>query len=141
MALTSVNFQSPPEFIKYVDQAIMEVKSNLGAHMKKVEEIRGRYDKIKKRHDTLKKLMGGKKDVVGDTKQLEVAGFKVLINPSAEYELSLLENVISSLQEKLNAFEKTKELLPLFKDEQDMKISMVLDDGIPSGFMLYVEEE
>lgn len=141
MALTTANFDSGADFIKYVDQAIADIKQSLGVYMKKVEEIRQRYEKVRKRHDTLKKLLGGKKEITGDTKQLEVAGFKVLINPTAEYELSLLENIVSSLQEKLVAFEKTKELLPIIKDEEEMKISMVLDDGIPSGFMLYVEEK
>lgn len=140
MALTAVTFGSASDFIKYIDQAITEIKASLGDHMKQVEAIRQRYEKVKKRHDTLKKLLGGKKEVASDAKQLEVAGFKVLINPSAEYELSLLENVVSSLQEKLDAFERTKELLPLLKSEEDMRISMVLDDGIPSGFMLYVEK-
>jgi alanyl-tRNA synthetase len=141
MALIAVTFGSASDFINYVDQTINEIKSTLGNHMNQVEEIRQRYEKVKKRHETIKRLLSGKKEIGSDAKQLEVAGFKVLINPSAEYELSLLENVVSSLQEKLNAFEKTKELLPLLKSEEDMRISMVLDDGIPSGFMLYVEEK
>lgn len=143
MAITTVAFQSAEEFTKFIDQEIVQMKKTLGVHMKQVEEIRQRYEKLKKRYDTIKRLMEGKKeadDLNPETKQLEVAGFKVLMNPTAEYELSLMENVVSSLQEKLNAFERSKELLPLLSAEERLTVTMVLDDGIPTGFMVYVEK-
>jgi alanyl-tRNA synthetase len=132
-------FNSISEFTKFVEQTITETKAALGTHMAHIEEVRKRYDKTRKRYDTLKKLTGGKQDVPRDTKQLDVAGFKVLVNPMAEYELTLLEEAISTLQDKLNVFEKTREMFPVLTDE-GMKIGMVLNEGIPTGFMLYVQE-
>ncbi len=143
MAVTTIHLQSAEEFTKYIDQEIGQIKKTLGAYMKDIEEIRLRYEKLKKRYDAIKRLATGTKDanmLNPETKQLEVAGFKVLMNPTAEYELSLMENVVASLQEKLNAFERSKELLPLFSSEEGMTVTMVLDDGIPTGFMVYVEK-
>jgi len=139
MALTVSIFNSATDFTKYIEQTISETKSALGLQMSKIEEIRKKYEKTKKRYDTLKKLTGGKTDILKDTKQLDVAGFKVLVNPTADYELKLWEEAIESMQQKLQSFEKARELFPVLGDET-MKIGMVLNDGLPTGFMLYMQE-
>jgi len=139
LAIVISRFDSVSSFTKYVEQMVQETKSALGAHMAEIEEIRKKYDKAKKRYDVMKKLTGGKADVLKDTKQTEVAGFKVLVSPSAEYELTLMEEAITSIQEKLDAFERTKELFPMLTEE-NMRIAAVVNDGIPTGFMFYVAE-
>lgn len=139
MSIAVSMFNSAPDFAKHVEKSITETKNALGIYMREIEEVRKRYDKTKKRYDTLKKLTGGKTDVLKDTKQIDVAGFKVLVNPTAEYELSIMEEAIASLQEKATLFEKAKELFPVLTDES-MKVGMVTNDGIPTGFMLYIQE-
>ncbi|MCI0558984.1 MAG: hypothetical protein MN733_10850 [Nitrososphaera sp.] len=139
MTITISFFETIPEFKKYVEHSITETKTQLGSHLSQTEEVRQRYDKSRKHYDTLKKFTGGKQEVPKNTKQMEVAGFKVLVNPSAEYELTLMEEAVSTLQERLDAFEKTKELFPVVA-EDGMKIGVVLNEGIPSGFMFYVKD-
>jgi alanyl-tRNA synthetase len=139
LAITVTFFSSVSEMSKYVDQTTADIKAALGYHLKEIEGVRQRYDKAKKRYEGFKKITGGKSDALKDTKQLEVAGFKVLVNPSAEYELTIMEEAITSLQERLEAFEKTKELIPAVSEE-NMKIGMVLNDGTPTGFMFYVQD-
>jgi hypothetical protein len=131
LAITVTFFSSASELSKYVEQTVADVKAALGYHLKEIEAIRQRYEKAKKRYEGFKKFTGGKADALKDTKQLEVAGFKVLVNPTAEYELTIMEEAISSLQERLDAFEKTRELIPAVSDE-NMKIGMVLNDGTPT---------
>lgn len=138
MTITIVFFESVPEFKTHVERAISETKSTLGQTLAKTEDVRKRYDVAMKRFEALKKL-SGKKEIPKDTKQMEVAGFKVLVNPSADYELTLMEESVSSLQEKLDAFEKTKEIFPALNGDS-MRIAMVLNDGVPAGFMFYVPE-
>jgi hypothetical protein len=139
MAVTVTIYNSTAEFKKYVDKTIADIKTELGAHMALTEEIRKKYDRTKKRYETLKKLTGGKSDVLKDTKQLDVAGFRVLVNPTAEYELKLMEESVSSLQDKLNAFDRIKELYSVMTDET-MKVGVVLSDGTPTGFMFYLQD-
>ncbi|HKU48455.1 MAG TPA: hypothetical protein VJP79_00770 [Nitrososphaera sp.] len=136
MTITVTFFESVPDFKKHVDAAIAETKTTLGVTLQKTEEVRKRYEVVKKHFDSLRKL-SGKKEIPKDTKQMEVASFRVLINPSADYELTLMEESVSSLQDKLESFEKTKELFPSLTEDK-MKIAMVLNEGIPAGFMLYV---
>lgn len=139
MAITINFFDNVSELSKYVEQAVSDTKTTLGSHLKVVEDVRKRYDKAMKRYEGFKKLTKGKSDHLRDTKQLEVAGFKVLVNPTSEYELTLMEEAITSLQDRLAAFEKTKELFPAVSDE-NMKIGMVLNDGTPTGFLFYVQD-
>ncbi len=138
MTITIVFFDSGSEFIKHVEQSIVETKTLLGVQMNQIEETRKRYDKEKKRNDTLKRLAGGKREILQDTKQLEMAGFKVLVNPSPEYELTLMEDAINSLQEKLDAFERTKQIFPQL-GEDNLRIGMVQSEGVPTGFMMYIK--
>lgn len=139
MAITITFFNNVSELSKHVDQSLVDTKEVLGVHLREVETIRKRYEKAKKRFDGFKKMTGGKADHLKDTKQLEVAGFKVLVNPTSEYELTLMEDAISSLQDRISAFEKTRELFPAVSDE-NMKIGMVLNDGTPTGFLFYVQD-
>jgi hypothetical protein len=128
-------FESISEFKKHVDATISETNKTLGVTLQRTEEIRKRYDAKKKDVNSLLKLPG-KKDIREDTKQMEVASFKILINPSPDYELTLIEESVSSLQEKIESFEKTKELFPSLPND-NMKIAMVLNEGVPVGFMFY----
>lgn len=137
MAITVTFFDNVDDLAKHVDQSIADTKAALGYHTQHIEETRKRYEKSKKRLDGFKKL-GGKADHLKDTKQVEVAGFRVLINPSAEYELTIMEEAITSIQDRLTAFEKAKQLYPAVSDD-NMKIAMILNDGIPTGFMFYVQ--
>jgi hypothetical protein len=135
VAITVIFFDSVPEFKKHIEAAIGETKTTLGMTLQKTEEVRKRYEVVKKHFESLQKL-SGKKEIPKDTKQMEVASFKVLVNPSADYELTLMEESVSSLQEKIDSFEKTKELFPSLSNES-MKIAMVLNEGVPAGFMFY----
>jgi hypothetical protein len=82
MAIAITMFNSAPEFKDYVEKTIADSKMSLGEHLKSIEDIRKKYEKTKKRYDTLKKLTG-KAEVAKETKQLDVGGFKVLVNPTA----------------------------------------------------------
>ena len=165
---TSVSsFNSKSEFQQYVDRTIGETKTLLGSYMAQIELVRRKYNSSKKTNpDTtasnvskgdggLRKFLGGKKDSAGskkpaessistnmkqqEVKQHEVAGFKVLINPPPEYELRILEDTITSLQERVETFERAKALFPTITNERT-GISVVLEDGLPTGFVLHLPE-
>lgn len=138
MAITIYRFESPTELVSYLDKVLSETRNTLSLHMKDTEDIRIRYEKYRKRTEAIKKLTGSKGEIA-TTKQLDFSGLRVLVNPTAEYELSLMENVIVSLQAKIDAFQKIRDTLPTI-DIEAMKISLVLNDGIPTGFMLYMQD-
>jgi vacuolar-type H+-ATPase subunit D/Vma8 len=123
MGINFLVFDSVNSFRKYIDQAIADTKTEMGKQMKNIDDSKKKLAHAKNKART-----------PADTKRLEIAGFKVLVSPTVEHELKLMEETFSSLQDRLTAFESTKALLPHMTDDK-MKVGMVLDDGLPSAFM------
>ena len=134
LAITVAFYESVEELQKSVDRAISDSKTVLGNTFQKTEEVRKRYDEIRNHFDPSKSK--GKGQRATETRQQEISGFKVLINPTVDYELRLMEESATSLQEKIETFEKVKELYPMLSS-QNTKIAMILNDGVPSGFMFF----
>ncbi len=126
MSINFLIFESVPNFKKYIDQTIAETKTAMGTQMRSIDDLKKKLPSTKNK--------GGNPT---ETKRLEVAGFKILMNPTVEHELKLMEETFSSLQDRLEMFEKTKELFPHMTNP-NMKIGLVLDDGLPSAFMFDV---
>jgi hypothetical protein len=127
VAITFITFNSIGDFKRYVDQTIAETKSAMGIQMSSI-------DQLKRRHGSAK----GSKNPSEESQRKELAGFKVLVNPTVDHELKLLEETFSTHQDKLIVFEKVKELYPHLKEE--MKVGVVLEEGVPTAFMLHTDK-
>jgi hypothetical protein len=126
-------FESREELSKYVEQQLAEAKNTMLSHSRRLSEAQKRYD-----------LEGGgqeskkKREKQDNTKQSDIAGFKVLINPTANYELNLLDEATKSVQEKIEVLDRIRnQFLPSLKNG---KIAAILDDGIPTAFMHYPDK-
>lgn len=126
------------DFEGYVIQEIAEAKKTVLSHTQRLNDASKRFDNLMPKGDGKKKPRWMGSDLPGNTMQREVEGFKVLVNPTPNYELSILDEAIKSTQERLGAFEKIeKHLLPGLKNHA--AISVIFDDGLPIAFM-YNEE-
>ena len=133
MGIIILFFETREDLSKYAELQLTEAKNTLLSHSRRLSEAQKRAD-----------LEGGgqnnkkKQDKQNDTRQTDIAGFKVLINPTANYELNLLDEATKSVQEKIEVLERIrKQLLPGLKNG---KIAAVLDDGIPTAFMHYTDK-
>jgi hypothetical protein len=112
-------FDSPKDLGSYVEQQLKEARGLILSHSHRLEEARKKFDSRTK---------GGTK-----SRQSEVAGFRVLVNPTADYELQILDEAVKSTQEKIEVLERVrKELIPSLKET---RVTAILDDGIPTAFM------
>lgn len=139
MAINLLFFSTSEDFAGYVIQEIVEAKKTILSHTQKLNDASKRFD-----NNSLPKSDGGKKpkwrgsELPGNTKQQEVEGFKILVNPTPNYELSILDEAIKTVQERLEVFERIeKHLLPGLKNHA--KITAILEDELPIAFM-YNEE-
>jgi hypothetical protein len=131
MGVSIAFFESVADCGKYVDQQIVEAKRLLMSYTKQVEEVRVRYESAPKAE---KNPRGGASRQ--SLRQAEVAGFKVLTNPTPLYELNVLDEVVGFTQDRIDALERTKnELLPTLQDKR--KIAVISYDGTPEAFMCY----
>ncbi len=140
MAINLLYFSNPKDFEGYVLQEIAEAKKTILSYTEKLNNASRRYESLPKGDGKKKsKWTGGGSDVPASTKQQEVEGFKILVNPTPNYELSVLDEAIRSVQERLEALEKIeKRLMPVLQNHPN--ITAIFDDGIPVAFM-YGEEK
>jgi hypothetical protein len=133
MTISFIICSSVSEFKRFVEGNIAETQNALGIYMKQIDVVRLRYEEAKKAAG----MSGSDRRLpTEDVRKTTIAGFNVLLNPSAEHELKLMEESFSSLQEKLETFEQVKGLYPVLSNER-MKVGVVLKDGLPAAFMLY----
>ena len=139
MAINLLFFSTSEDFAGYVIQEIVEAKKMILSHTQKLNEASRRFDNNSlPKGDGRKKPKWGGSELPGNTKQQEVEGFKILVNPTPNYELSILDEAIKSAQDRLEVFERIeKHLLPGLKNHA--KITAILEDELPIAFM-YNEE-
>lgn len=139
MAINLLYFSNPKDFEGYVIQEIADAKKTILSYSEKLNNASKRYESLPKGDGKKKaKWTGGGSDLLGNTKQQEVEGFRILVNPTPNYELSILDEAIKSTQERLEALEKIeKHLMPSLQNHPN--ITAIFDDGIPIAFM-YGEE-
>jgi hypothetical protein len=142
MAIDLLYFSTSDDFARYVMHEIGEAKKTILSYTQKLNDASKRFDALPKsggKNNSNKSKWTGQ-DLSGNTKQREVEGFKILINPTPNYELSILDEAIKSSQERLEAFEKIdKHLLPGLKNRG--MITAIFEDGLPIAFMMYNEEQ
>ena len=119
---------------------ISEIRSNLGGYLRRLDEIRKLAEKTKKVREVVMKLAGKK----GDAKSLgeiTVDNINVVLDAGPWDELTALESVVRSHQERLLKFQKAREALkPLdeFSDTEGMDFLIVEEDGVPERILLKV---
>lgn len=130
MGVSIAFFESVADCSRYVDQQIIEAKRLLLSHTEQIEKIRRKYESMPK---TEVNGRAGHQSL----RRTEVAGFKVLTNPTPLYELNILDEVVGATQDRIDALERTKkELLPTLQDKNS-KIAVISYDGTPEAFMCY----
>ena len=133
-------FNSPEEFKKFLDDEIGRIRTLLGDYLRRLEEVRIKTDRLKKAQDALVKFAGEKQITPSESREIDLSGLKVFVNPSLRQETDTLEDMVRSLQDKLNMIQKIRKALdPLISFEEGIvTISAVTTDNIPTKIMIYL---
>jgi prefoldin subunit 5 len=125
------------EFIKSVDDAIAELRKVLGEHLRKIEELRVRVEQEAKLKSVISRL--GLTAAPSGT-ELSLKTIKIVVNPTAEQELAMLEQALESINNRLTqltALRKDLDALAPLSDV-NVKITVVYVDGIPKNIILRI---
>jgi uncharacterized coiled-coil protein SlyX len=125
------------EFIKSVDDTIAELRKILGEHFRKIEELRVKVEQEAKLKSIISKL--GLTAAPSGT-ELSLKTIKIVVNPTAEQELAMLEQALESINNKLTqltALRKDLDALAPLSDV-NVKITVVYVDGIPKNIILRI---
>jgi hypothetical protein len=119
MGITVHFFDSSKDLGGYIEQQLKQARDLMLSHSRRLEETRKKFD--------------GAQAKGGKSRQSEVAGFRVLVNPTADYELKILDEAIRSCQERIEALERAKgQLLPTLGGT---RVAAIFEEGIPTAFM------
>jgi prefoldin subunit 5 len=125
------------EFIKSVDDAIADLRKILGEHLRKIEELRVKVEQEAKLKSVISRL--GLTAAPSGT-ELSLKTIKVVVNPTAEQELAMLEQALESINNRLTQLTTLRKdldaLAPL--SDVNVKITVVYVDGIPKNIILRI---
>jgi hypothetical protein len=133
-------FSSVEEIEEALDKEISGTKSNLGEYLRRLDDIRNLAEKTKKVRQVVMKLAGKKVDAerLGE---INVDNVNVVLDANPLDELTALESVVRSHQERLLKVQKAREALkPLdeFGETEGVKFLIVENDGVPERILLKV---
>ena len=140
MVVEIKEFVSADEVEEALDKEISEIKSNLGRYLRRLDGIRTLAEKTKKVRQVVMKLAGKKADVES-LGEISVDNVNIVLDATALDELSALESVVRSHQERLLKVQKARAALkPLddLGDTEGVKFLVVENNGIPERILLKV---
>jgi hypothetical protein len=133
-------YGSAVEIEEKVDREIAEAKSTLGDYLRRLDNVRAVAEKSKRLHDIVSKV-AGKKQVAESAEQIEVNGLEIVLDATPLNELTAIESVVRSHQQRLLDLQKAKEALaPLdkFGDTEGIRYLVLEKEGIPEQILLKI---
>jgi len=133
-------YSSAMEIAENIDKEIAATKSALGESLRQLDYVRAVAEKSKRLHDIVAKV-AGKKQPVENAEQIEVNGLEIVLDATPLHELTAIESVVKSHQQRLLALQKAKDALaPLdqFGDAEGIRYLVLEKEGIPEQILLKI---
>ncbi len=136
MSVEIREFASVDELIKFIDAQIDALRKQLGELLRAIEETRIKAEQERKLKSLLAKLTGG---AVPESPVIELKAVKLYINPSAESEISLLEQAAEAINNKMMALQAVRrDLETLGTAEISTSLRVIVIDGVPRAVVIKV---
>jgi hypothetical protein len=133
-------FESVEELEETLEKDISTTKSTLGEYLRRLDEIRNLAEKSKKIRAVVMKL-AGKKTSPESLGEIDVGNIKIVLEANPLDELTAIESVVRSHQERLLTLQKAREgVKPLDElgETDGMKFLVVENNGVPERILLKV---
>jgi hypothetical protein len=133
-------YTSAQAIAESLDKELSETKSVLGEYLRKLDEIRTLAEKSKKVREVVLKL-AGKKAPTDNPSEITVGTLNIVLDATAYHELTAIEAVVRSHQERLLVLQKVREALKWLDqlgDTEGLNYLVVEDDGIPERILFKI---
>jgi hypothetical protein len=131
-------YSSAVEIAGKIDREIAATKSTLGKYLRRLDDKRTVAEKTKKLHDVVAKL-ANKKETKENPDQIDVNGLAIVLDATPLNELTAMESVVKSHQERLLALQKVQEALESLDqvgDAEGIRYLVLEREGIPERILL-----
>jgi hypothetical protein len=140
MVVELKEYESASDIARTIDEKISSTKSMLGEYLRRLDEIRTLAERSKKIRDVVFKL-AGKKSTQENLGEISVGGMNVVLDANPFHELTAIEEVVRSQQDRLLVLQKSREALKWVDQigETDGLRYLVLEnDGIPERVLFKI---
>ena len=137
MVVEIKEYDSAEEIAENLDTKISKMKSTLGEYLRRLDDIRSLAEKSKKIREVVMKL-AGKKAVTESLGELTLGDLNVVLDASPFHELTAIEQVVRSNQDKLLVLQKVREALKWMDqlgDTEGLRYLVVENDGVPERIL------
>jgi len=140
MVVEIKEYGSAEEIAETLEKEIAETKSTLGEYLRRLDDIRALAEKSKKIREVVMKL-AGKKTATESLGEITIGNLNIVLDANPFHELTAIEEVVRSHQERLLVLQKTREALKWLDqlgDTEGLKYLVVENDGVPERILFKI---
>jgi hypothetical protein len=133
-------YSSASEITQKIEKQIAATKSALGEYLRQLDDKKAVAEKVQKLHELVAKI-ANKKETKKNTNQIEVNGLEIFLDATALNELTALESVVKSHQQRLMALQQAQEALKALdqvSDTEGIRYLVFQKEGIPEQVLLKI---
>jgi hypothetical protein len=133
-------YNSADEIARTLDEEISNTKSTLGEYLRKLDDLRALAEKSKKVREVVMKL-AGKKATAESLGEITIGKLNVILDANPFHELTAIEEVVRSHQERLLVLQKAREALKWLDqlgDTEGLDYLVVENDGVPERILFKI---
>lgn len=133
-------YSSAGEIAETLEKGIADTKSTLGEYLRRLDDIRSLAEKSKKIREVVMKL-AGKKATTESLGEITIGNLNIILDANPFHELTAIEEVVRSYQERLLVLQRTREALKWLDqlgDTEGLKYLVVEKDGIPERILFKI---
>jgi hypothetical protein len=140
MVVEIKEYESAVEIAKAMDIEISRTKSVLGDYLRRLDEIRTLAERSKKVREVIFKL-AGKKAAQNSLGEITVGDLSVVLDANPFHELTAIEEVVRSQQDRLLVLQKAREALnwvDQIGETEGLKYLVLESDMVPERILLKI---
>jgi hypothetical protein len=140
MVVELKEYESAIDIAKSMDNDISKTKSILGEYLRRLDSIRNLAERSKKIREVVFKL-AGRKAAQSSLGEINLGDLSVILDANPFHELTVIEQVVRSQQDKLLVLQKAREALNWIDqigDTDGLKYIVLESDGVPEKILLKI---
>jgi hypothetical protein len=141
MVVQIKEYESAEEIAETLDKDISNTKSTLGEYLRRLDEIRNLAEKSKKIREVVMKLAGKTKASAESLGEINVGSLEIVLDANPFHELTAIESVVRSHQERLLILQKAREALKWLDqlgDTEGLKYLVIENEGVPERILFKI---
>jgi hypothetical protein len=141
MVVEIKEYESAEDIAETLDKDISNTKSTLGEYLRRLDEIRSLAEKSKKIREVVMKLAGKSKASGESLGEISVGTLNIVLDANPFHELTAIESVVRSHQERLLVLQKAREALKWLDqlgDTEGLKYLVVENEGVPERILFKI---